>query len=318
MKDTYGDDWRWVWSCTSWSSGELLAFSGVAPRWRGRRGAVGSVMSRASRTKMRRYLQNCEARYNLMVTLTYPAEWPEMFHVKRHLRRWWALLGKGMPEPEVNPSAFWFLEFQERGAPHYHLFIAGWSFISHEVVAKCWNIATGGLASVSAGTRTEALKTGNGVGYAMKYARKAEQKVAPDGVSPGRWWGVMGHRAVEAPTKEVARVHMRAQDHEMGIDPEKSFGWRAEYQWMEASNTGGAWQDIKRRQQAVVVACDELGAALTVKEATTWAWVDAEAWRSLYGQKLEGIGLSDGVPSCQESGAGVHGSGCRKDSGGVD
>jgi hypothetical protein len=107
------------------------------------------------------------------------------------------------------------LEFQRRGAPHFHLFIAPWTFIPHTLAATAWWSATGGVASIAAGTRTERLRgsltSGDAcplrrgtIAYAMKYARKQEQKAAPDGLGPGRWWGVMGCRAVHPPRVEFS------------------------------------------------------------------------------------------------------------------
>ena len=157
---------------------------------------------------MRRFLRTCIPVYTVMATLTYPGEFPgDGRTVKRHLDAFvkrafryidadgdWAL------QPR---SIFWFLEFQQRGAPHFHLFL---NFpIPRQIVAQWWFeiVTSGDERHLLAGTRIEALYHGRygTISYATKYAAKLEQKeVPPNFVNCGRFWGIYGDRRCLAAT----------------------------------------------------------------------------------------------------------------------
>lgn len=111
-------------------------------------------------------------------------------------------------------SIFWFLEFQNRGAPHFHLFIS--EFIvdrdSIEWCAKTWFRIVGSDDDrhLRAGTRLEKLRNGRKgtVSYAAKYAAKAEQKVVPENMlNAGRFWGVCGCRSTLSADAWVSSRH---------------------------------------------------------------------------------------------------------------
>lgn len=163
------------------------------------RGAIQGFSPRSG-ARMRRYLRSCVPSYSVMVTLTYPGNFPtDGRTVKRHLdsfvKRAFRYLGaEGSPVPR---SIFWFLEFQKRGAPHFHLFL---NFtVPFNLVAQWWFeiVGSGDDRHLCAGTRTEALYSGRHgtVSYASKYAAKLEQKDVPQNfVNLGRFWGVYGDR----------------------------------------------------------------------------------------------------------------------------
>lgn len=103
-------------------------------------------------------------------------------------------------------SVCWFLEFQDRGAPHFHLLCTG--YMPHQAVATAWVRATGGLADLNAATNVVGVQEGHGA-YALKaYGPKVKQKVVPDGFTHvGRFWGVWGvsdMKPVVATTVDVA------------------------------------------------------------------------------------------------------------------
>jgi hypothetical protein len=164
--------------------------------------------SNDSALRMRTYLRECIAEYRQMVTLTYPCGYPSNGkHTKEHLRRFNQEVMRehsrngpvGNYDGKERLSIFWFLEFQERGAPHYHMF--GTWFPSKEWVAKTWYriVDSEDIRHLHAGTRTEFLRTGRGgtISYASKYANKLKQKVPPkDFENVGRFWGICGGRAV--------------------------------------------------------------------------------------------------------------------------
>jgi hypothetical protein len=161
-----------------------------------------------SALRMRTYLRECIAEYRQMVTLTYPCGYPSNGkHTKEHLRRFNQEVMRehsrngpvGNYDGKERLSIFWFLEFQERGAPHYHMF--GTWFPCKEWVAKTWYriVDSEDIRHLHAGTRTEFLRTGRGgtISYASKYANKLKQKVPPkDFENVGRFWGICGGRQV--------------------------------------------------------------------------------------------------------------------------
>lgn len=157
--------------------------------------------SAGSATRMRRYLRECAPDYRYMVTLTYPGFFESNGTiVKNHLKRFLQELRRHYIRSHSDDgmhSSFWFLEFQARGAPHYHIFTT-WSG-TKEWVARTWYriVDSEDNRHLVAGTRVETIRTGRKgtIAYASKYAAKAEQKeVPPDYKNVGRFWGVTGRR----------------------------------------------------------------------------------------------------------------------------
>lgn len=187
------------------ASGNLFiakAHSSLVLPVRGRTRSAINHFSVGCGLRMRRYLRECRAVYAHMVTLTYPADYPtDGARSKEHLRRYLQEVRRW--DEKTNPlaksdfSAFWFLEFQERGAPHYHIFF-------NRCPPKDFNSSTWyrivnseDEKHLRAGTRTEYLRRGRAgtISYASKYAAKAEQKSVPVGYeNVGRFWGVCGDR----------------------------------------------------------------------------------------------------------------------------
>ena len=99
------------------------------------RGPIGSVItewSRKSRSAMCRSFAELDysplvesGRVPAMVTLTYPGDWeivaPDGASVKRHMVLWRKRFQREYGEPA---RYIWKLEFQRRGAPHVHLWMA--------------------------------------------------------------------------------------------------------------------------------------------------------------------------------------------------
>jgi len=171
-----------------------------------------SRFTAGSATRMRRYLRSCVADYCNMVTLTYPGFFEsDGAKVKEHLRRYLQEQKRRIEREghnELGYSSFWFLEFQERGAPHFHI------FTTHEFpkqwVSSTWYriVNSEDPRHLAAGTRIEKLHAGRAgtISYAQKYAVKQQQKDVPDGYdSVGRFWGVSGHRATMSADTFVSR-----------------------------------------------------------------------------------------------------------------
>jgi hypothetical protein len=132
--------------------------------------------------------RNCED-LKVMLTLTYPREFPmDGRLVKRHwhnMRTW--LVRQGI-------KGAWFLEFQKRGAPHFHVFLN--ARVEASQVSQRWYEIVGSedLNHLLAGTRIEMLREQHAASaYAAKYASKVEQKEPPEGFTDvGRFWGTFG------------------------------------------------------------------------------------------------------------------------------
>lgn len=136
----------------------------------------------------------------ILITLTYPMDYPtDGVKVKYHLKlfkKW--LIYKGI-------KGFWFLEFQKRGAPHFHLFVDKFIPGLHKEVAEYWYkvVDSGDPKHLSAGTGVETMRELHALAayaekFAAGYASKIEQKSVPEHYSSvGRFWGRFGGLEVQ-------------------------------------------------------------------------------------------------------------------------
>lgn len=164
----------------------------------GQRKAI-TGLSRQSRMRMYFTARNIPGLTH-MLTLTYPGEYPsDGAAVKYHwkcMRQF--LLRNGFK------YGFWFLEFQQRGAPHYHIYLPtvkssrdkAWL----QTISRRWAEivdSTDFENHVRAGTRFEKLRKPDATGgYVYKYVIKSEQKTVPDQyLNVGRFWGTWGKMA---------------------------------------------------------------------------------------------------------------------------
>jgi hypothetical protein len=169
--------------------------NGLRPNF-GDRGEINSL-SQGSATRMRRYLRESIADYAGFVTLTYPfGHGFSAGQAKRDLK---VMLQRMHRFSRCDPrwSIFWFMEFQERGSIHFHLFVT--SRYPKEWIAKSWYevCRTDDPRHLQAGTRIESIRSGKrGLSsYAAKYAAKQKQKLVPANFGwVGRFWGVVGLR----------------------------------------------------------------------------------------------------------------------------
>lgn len=134
------------------------------------------------------------------LTLTYPSEFPSPAVAKNHLRAFLERIRRHFPAA----SAVWRLEFQRRGAPHFHLVVFGLPFIPKRAIQRVWGSIIG-YAKVF--TRIELIRDRRKLmGYASKYLAKSDGGFNIDAYlhgdkfihpqtgeitgSVGRWWGV--------------------------------------------------------------------------------------------------------------------------------
>ncbi len=170
----------------------------------GKRGKVRGF-SQASRLRMMRNLAAYERRsmgLAIFITLTYGGDYPSPAVAKKHLDRFIKRLRREYPEA----GGLWRLEWQERGAPHYHLLVLGVDFIPYAWTAAAWAAVTDGLASAKSGTETRRVKSySQSVYYVSKYLAKSGVDASEEGTEgpegeptqepvegPGRLWGHFG------------------------------------------------------------------------------------------------------------------------------
>jgi hypothetical protein len=153
-------------------------------------------LSDSSLRRMKLHARNME-HASYIITLTYPKDFPSNGKtVKRHLeamREWFKRHGI---------SAFWFLEFQARGAPHFHLFTD--NPVEAKELSRKWYevVGSGDEKHLRAGTQIQKIRKPHAIAaYAAKYATKKEQKAVPEGYSNvGRFWGGWGKYRTKAST----------------------------------------------------------------------------------------------------------------------
>ena len=152
--------------------------------------------SASSRARFKQFMAklNAEALSKaVLVTLTYPADFPapEQFRIyKNHLRVFCQALARRYP----NAAGVWKLEFQTRGAAHYHLVVLG---LSGEPLAdlRAWCSARwyelahdGDRHQGKACCQVDPVKSKGGImNYMGKYLSKSDQTRPGD--FTGRYWG---------------------------------------------------------------------------------------------------------------------------------
>jgi len=161
----------------------------------GRREQI-TMLSDESLRRLAFVANNTNIELRSMITLTYPAEYPTSGKVcKRHLER----LLKGLKRLCGQDLAYlWFLEFQKRGAPHFHILLQVGLIPESCNPWRAWLsnrwykiVKSGDDKHLLAGTRWENVRQAEGLRhYVVKYAAKTYQKlVPPDFQDVGRFWG---------------------------------------------------------------------------------------------------------------------------------
>lgn len=158
----------------------------------GNRGDI-CTFSRQSRLRMIKFLHSIVFDRGLLVTLTYPRDFPiqgKTYHDQlqefRNITE--RMFGK--------TPCIWKLEFQKRGAPHFHLFYIGDVFLPISVLSRVWNslVAPGDSMHLKIGVDVKRISASDGVrnvgAYISKYVSKEVTKNDLDTVKmTGRYWG---------------------------------------------------------------------------------------------------------------------------------
>lgn len=164
------------------------------------RGQV-EMFSRASASRLTRTARNAMPELITQMVLTYHEQIPDGETAKKHLNAWLMALKRACP----GVGYLWILEFQTRGAPHFHVWLtAPFSVELWKKLGKAWNrIADPDSpqhlwwhTEERLNVRSKKLERSmipwdmKGAGYLRKYMSKEAQKCVPDGFGwVGRFWG---------------------------------------------------------------------------------------------------------------------------------
>jgi len=180
------------------AQGNLVAikasFSALGKAGGGHRSTV-TEFSANSRRRMLRKLARIAPKRVVFVTLTYPERYPDPNKAKDHLRAFFERIRRRYPDS----SGIWRMEFQERGAPHFHILFCELPFVPFSELRRWWTeiireFVDGHLPRV----RIEQIKSRRGAFY---YCAKYCAKMGGEGFIPlslssthictvGRFWGV--------------------------------------------------------------------------------------------------------------------------------
>ena len=149
----------------------------------------------------------------VFVTLTYPEEFPapdDHAVYKNHLRVFNQALHR-----KFGASGFWKLEFQQRGAAHFHLLVFGLADQDlvelRQWVARKWfeTVRSGDEKHLRAGTQVDVPRSiGGAISYLVKYLSKSDQ--TRPGNFTGRYWGRFNQAAL--PVCELERIDLTERE----------------------------------------------------------------------------------------------------------
>jgi hypothetical protein len=202
-----------------WSVGALTRFPNKSTR---------GIVTEFSR-KSRKRLLEMTARIDLksvtlrnpviFVTLTYGSAFPSGEASKPHMKAFLERIRRFAPDA----SGFWRLEYQKRGAPHYHFIFFNLPYIPKEdlqrwwseiIGEEFWDTSNGGLRYPF--TRIEAIKTPRQVMYYVsKYVAKHDAGSVDSGFinvpysHAGRFWGVFNRENL--PFAELMTMTLQAE-----------------------------------------------------------------------------------------------------------
>jgi len=197
--------------------GNLMRLSGVGglptdlviPSEEKKRGLV-SDFSSASRRRLGRLLATVEPHQRFtFLTLTYPKDYPDAMTAKQHLRSFM----KRLTRIEQRTVMIWKLEFQTRGAPHFHLILMNFPFVSQHHMLNMWREVTRHDVK-HLHIEAMANEPSRAFAYIAKYTGKAGSSFtlsaylsAHPGAKVGRVWGMWGKEFIRfAPYKAALLI----------------------------------------------------------------------------------------------------------------
>jgi len=150
------------------------------------------------------------------VTLTYPTSAVNQFEAKRHLRAFFKRIERMYSGRKI--TGIWRMEFQERGAIHFHIMFFGLPFIHKTTIAALWSQVT---HTYNPFTRIEGVSGHKKlINYVAKYVGKVNGG-SEDGFNSltylsayqfqqgekiGRVWGYINKKDLPLDEKEVLEL----------------------------------------------------------------------------------------------------------------
>lgn len=183
--------------CAIEAQGSLVALAAKhtgPPSGGGKRGNV-THFSDGSRRRLMKKMARLKANKAIFVTLTYPAAFPHADIAQQHLKAYLQRFRYHFPKA----SAVWRLEYQKRGAPHFHILFYNLPFIPRRYWQGWWKrIVNKYIGNDEPRVDIQVVRSRRGIMfYVSKYIAKAD---APDPVGgcyfiyvayphTGRFWG---------------------------------------------------------------------------------------------------------------------------------
>ena len=158
----------------------------------GQRGDVRGF-SRQSRARMMELFNKLDVDWRahpLFITLTYPKEYSGNW---KDWKRDLDVFLKRVERKLKKCACVWRLEFQKRGAPHFHILVFNASYLDKDWVARAWYaiVNSGDVKHLKAGTQCVRAKSDRQTcAYIAKYVAKVDS--VGDDRQSGRIWGVRG------------------------------------------------------------------------------------------------------------------------------
>ncbi|MFA7345701.1 MAG: hypothetical protein WC003_15485 [Terrimicrobiaceae bacterium] len=210
--------------------------------------------SEQSRYRLLHTVKNADCDFFCMVTLTYPAQWEsDGRKVKLHLRAFIERMRRKWPAID----GVWFLEFQKRGAPHFHLLLSlklwemgllvertrlhnklgkrQYRTVAgvQEMLSLWWFeiVGSGDKKHLLAGCAAEVIEEAEGaLRYAASHAGKPHQKKVPENYrNVGRFWGVIGGvkaSCLDSKSSDAAEIFSK-----LGVSAMSNKGRVKKYLW---------------------------------------------------------------------------------------
>lgn len=204
----------------------ILSGDGIPRQYQAPRGQI-STFSAKSRKRMLLQVNKINTTKitgkPLFITLTYPRDFSPDFHVwKRNLATFNKVLIRKFPQIVI----LWRLEFQERGAPHFHLLILNTdskTFLPglvsmRQIVKTSWFriVDSKQPEHLDAGTEVDLIQSWRGVlHYVSKYMAKTKQSypTIQEIEFTGRFWGIANRKLL--PIDETTVELSEAEFHRL-------------------------------------------------------------------------------------------------------
>lgn len=219
----------------------------------GIRGVIGEFSQKAM-YRLRHTVFNASCTFYCMATLTYPKDWDKNGRtVKKHFKAFKMRIVRKYSTIQ----GVWFLEFQKRGAPHFHILLSlklhelgplvertrrhnklgvrTYRTVGHvqDMFSQWWFdiVGSGDLKHLRAGVALEMIEEEDGaLRYTACHASKPHQKKVPEGYRDvGKFWGVIG--GVEVPCHDIQPADAERIFATLGIDAMSSKGRVKKYLW---------------------------------------------------------------------------------------